>query len=143
MRKHSKPSTIAEHAALFMAERRMRIIWYGCPAELHEIAKRAGIERGRKDNPRSRHPLNVINRVLAGLERSERFEKKYIQHLGRPARPSCYEKSAVHNNHKAGTMARGVAARMKKTKRSSAVRSHLRWQNMRSNTACASGRLVG
>jgi hypothetical protein len=81
-----KTLTIADHAAQFMAEMRMKVIWFGCPAELHEIAERAGIADGRKDNPRGQHPLNVIRRVLAGLERSERFEKRYIQHLGRPAR---------------------------------------------------------
>ena len=75
--------TIAEHAARFMAERRMKVIWYGCMDELHEIAESAGVASGRKDNLHGQHSLNVIKRVLARLERSERFEKR---HLGRPAR---------------------------------------------------------
>src|SRR5665213_340663 len=47
----------------------MEIIWCGCRAELHEIAKRAGVAEGRKDNPGGQHPLNVIGCVsLAGSD---------------------------------------------------------------------------
>ena len=42
-----KKLTIADHAAQFMGERRMEIIWYGCPAELHEIAERASVAKSR------------------------------------------------------------------------------------------------
>ena len=53
---------------------------HGCPDELHAIYDWA-IEHGAKP-VKIEHPLNIFQRVLNGLDRDERFEKKYMPYPG-------------------------------------------------------------
>lgn len=57
-------------------------LWVGDPSSLHEIADLSGV-RNRCRVKQGSHPLNVIDKVLAGIERDERFEKGYIRGLRR------------------------------------------------------------
>jgi len=62
----------------------------GTPDSLHDIFDLA-IELGAKPL-KTKHPLNVQQRVLNGLERDERMEKSYIIYDGIYKRPvRCFE----------------------------------------------------
>ena len=79
--------TIAEHMADIMNEEGQEIVWYGDLDILHECADRAGSkDRVRVNSRRNTHPMTLMQKVLAGLDRSDLFEKSYIKHIGRPAR---------------------------------------------------------
>lgn len=67
-----------------LRENNSAMVWYGSLDYIHECARRSGMYNGEF----SEHPLNIIQKVLAGLDRSELFKKGYIKHIGRPAR--CY-----------------------------------------------------
>ena len=49
---------------------------YGDLDDLHDCAERSGMYE-RAKNKRGRHPLNIVNKVLNGLEKSKLFEKVY------------------------------------------------------------------
>jgi len=74
--------TIAEHMSDILQEENRQSVWYGDLDEIHECARRAGLYN-RSGNT---HPLAIIHRVLAALDRSPLFTKGYIHHQGRSAR---------------------------------------------------------
>ena len=75
--------TIADHVFDVLAEQQMNGICFGDLDQIHEAARRAGMyEKGGNT-----HPLCVIQKVLNGLERSNRFEKGYMKYDGK--RPPC------------------------------------------------------
>ena len=79
--------TIAEHMVDIMNEEGIDIIGYGDLDLLHECADRSGVHNRVRINKRENtHPLTVMQKVLAGLDRSSMFEKTYIKYIGRPAR---------------------------------------------------------
>lgn len=55
-------------------------IWWGDPCACHAIADMAGLY-DRCKSKRGVHPLNIINKVLNGLEKDKRFEKHFIRHI--------------------------------------------------------------
>ncbi len=74
---NSKPrKTIAEHMRDILLEKGYESVSYGDLDEIHECAERSGMY-DRVKNKRGSHPLNIINKVLNGLEKSELFEKGY------------------------------------------------------------------
>lgn len=77
--------TIAEHMKDIMIEQGFNIVWYGDPLLLHECANRSRLKE-RSNSQRGNHPLNVITKVLNGLEKSDLFDKYYIKHLGKQCR---------------------------------------------------------
>lgn len=84
--------TIAEHMRDILLEEAREInyhgtlvAWYGSLDTIEECARRSGMYDRIKDT-RGKHPLNINNKILMGLERSPLFKKSYIKHLGRPAR---------------------------------------------------------
>lgn len=77
--------TIAEHMKDILFENKQRwsldgqmSIWFGDIEQIHECAKRAGMYEKAKVQ-HGTHPLNIIHKVLNGLERSDLFEKRYMK----------------------------------------------------------------
>lgn len=57
-------------------------MWYGDLDEIHESASGSMMYKQNFNN----HPLNINNRVLNALDKSDLFTKTYIKHIGRAAR---------------------------------------------------------
>jgi hypothetical protein len=74
--------SIADHMLEIMREQGFDIVWYGDLGRIEECARRSGMY----DKEGDKHPLAINNRVLSALERSGKFEKRFIKHIGRPAR---------------------------------------------------------
>lgn len=77
--------TIAENMRDILIERGYNSVAYGDLDDIHECAERSGMYE-RIKSKRGGHPLNTINKVLNGLERSEIFEKGYTNINGRIVR---------------------------------------------------------
>lgn len=77
--------TIAEHMKDILIEKERDAVSYGDLNEIHECAERSGMKDRNKSTYGS-HPLNIINKVLNALERSDLFKKRYIKFFGRHAR---------------------------------------------------------
>ncbi len=76
--------TIAEHMADILTEQsillesKIACVGYGDLDQIHECAERAGMYKEKEGKSKfSTHPLNIIHKVLAGLERSTRFKKGF------------------------------------------------------------------
>ena len=77
--------TIAEHMRDILIENDINTVWYGCPDEIHECARRSGMYE-RVKGKFGNHPLNINSKVLSALSRSDLFDEYRIKHIGRPSR---------------------------------------------------------
>jgi len=77
--------SIADHMIDIMIEKEIDIVWYGDLENIHECAERSGMYN-RTISLLGNHPLNISNKVLSALQRSDKFEEVQIKHIGRPAR---------------------------------------------------------
>lgn len=66
----NKKKTIAEHMADVLTENNYTLVWMGDCDLIEECASRA--------NMKAAHPLRRYKNVLAALDRSSLFEKKYL-----------------------------------------------------------------
>lgn len=70
--------TIAEHMRNILIERGYESVSFGDVDEIEECAKRSGMYNRAKDS-KGNHPLNIANKVLNALDRSDLFEKRYMK----------------------------------------------------------------